>query len=138
MTSTDINSIIDNLAEKLGVATQEVYDALLRQAEVVVWKNTILILLCLAVIALTLVFIWKVFFQEKPRKSKYRGGELVDSTLFDRYDCDEEGMFLICAAIILIVVSVVCIIAISVLAMSIVNCLANPQWWAISKIFSMI
>ena len=119
-----INSVIDNLADRLGVAAEHLYPLMIRQAYISGIQALIEIVICIAVVFGTIAFFRKTYFvfdeegYTKLEKLKSEGREelyYIFSVLF--------GIAAIIAAIgILFSISTA------------INALGNPEWFAIQRL----
>lgn len=116
--SEQINSVINNLSEKLGVAAEKVYPMMLKQAYITLFFEVFMVLVCVA----ALVICYKVsMWIYKKCKDGYMDG------------IDYLGQI-----VAIIFVLIVCLIAIPLMIYDIISIAYNPQWYVISDILSKL
>lgn len=122
--SEQINTVIDNLAGKLGVAVSEIYRVMTAQASAEIGKSIFSIAISLAILALCWLYVKKVFIEED------EDGDAIAECL------DEDILFWISFAVfVLAVIMLFCIIF---NARTIIQCAMNPEYWALKQIFNLI
>lgn len=118
-----VNEIINNLASKLGMAVNKLFSVLVKQAYIEGVKDIVWAILCLAIITVITVILYKSFYS-KDENGKYR-----------RYDWDELnilGWFL--SAIMVVICTFIMIYFVS----NAITCLLNPEYAAIQMILDKI
>lgn len=131
MNSTEINSVIDHLADKLAVPVSALNDALMRQATVALMQNC-LWLACYVVCIILLVRNFKMLMHKKDEN-----GDTI-------FDCLLDGNSFAVAissglSLALSVIGIVVFIFLSFYSVNtIITVAVNPQWYAIKTILSLI
>ena len=130
MNASEINSIIDNLASKLGVATEFLNETLLEQAKIQILESSIWTVLSIAMCIFILAW-----FHMMVKKNE------DGVSAFDK--ADKSWRFSLCfctvGAFVYMAVAFVIFAVVAVYnASKIITCAFNPQWYAIEKILGML
>jgi hypothetical protein len=123
-----INSVIDKLAEKLGMATNAIYPYLVKQAAV---NGITDIVLCIVAVLFTIGFIFGVkkayFTKDKDGKTWY----------YSKYEDDEEfGIILI--TIILAILQVILLFCLVGWICDAITAFMNPEYYALRDLLNML
>lgn len=128
--SEQINAVIDNLADKLGIAVSEVYRVMANQARAEIAMSLFGSIVCIVVILLCLLYV-KKFFIDKNQDGEPIIEEVACSS-------DEVGILIVVIAVALIVVAIVMAFCFVDSVQNIIQCAINPEYWALNQIFKMI
>ena len=136
MNTDNLTSALNLLAEKLGVAVNEIYGVLIAQARVVAIKTPLLVL-CYGLIIFAAVLLAKKCFFEK-KYENYCGKKV--SLMQHLNDGDDAA-----ALVVLVLMNLMmCVVAI-VLSIKIVNTISacvtawvNPKFWALDYILETV
>lgn len=125
-----LNDVIDVLSERLGVAGDYVYQALMNQVPVKVAENIISLVFGAVIMVLTIIYCKKVFM-DKDKNGDNR---------FDRAFNDYTGLGLvyIVGGLLLGIVLVVFVIQIPSILSNVVQLIANPEYYVLQQIMEMI
>lgn len=126
-----INEIIDNLASKLGVAASEVYGILIYQSSVEVVKSIFGCVLCIVGLFLW-IFVVKKLFINRDGLGKTIAEKIEDGSAIG------PSVMLCFLAIGLVVLAIIMICTLFCSIQTIIQCLMNPEYWALKQIFNMI
>lgn len=126
-----LNDIIDVLSERLGVAGDYVYQALMNQVTVEIFDRIITLAFIVVMIALAALYCKKVFWD------KNKNGD----TIFDRADQSDSialVLMLTGVGLILGIIVFVCVLKIPSLLSGLVQMITNPEYYALQQIMEMI
>lgn len=127
-TTTQINNIIDNLAEKLGVAAERLYPLLVKQAFIDGVMSIVYCLICAAVIFVAVKYCLYLFV-------KKNGG---NDTGWDIACENGIDTFVVLMIAVTITASLAATVAFCINLPTAINALANPEWYAIKKILKSL
>lgn len=125
MTPEAINSIIGNLANRLGVTVEYLYPLLIRQAYIDGIRALMWIVLCIAFLVAIYKWIKYVFF------TKNAEGD----TLWEKSYHSDTEIFHVITLIALGILSIIFIITIGSNLDRAINAFSNPEWYAIQQLF---
>jgi K+-transporting ATPase A subunit len=119
-TAEQINAVVNNLSEKLGVAANSLYPVLIKQTKVDAitmgfWMG-LFAMMCLVVLA-----VWVVCVIKK----------------FEICNLDEDGVICL-LSFVTILVAVATVFAWSVCLNEFITCIANPEYRALQQILQQI
>lgn len=125
-----LNDVIDVLSERLGVAGDYVYQALMNQIPVKVAENIISLVFGAAIIVLTIIYCKKVFVDK----------DTNGNTRFDRAFDDYMGLGLvyIVGGLLLGIVLIIFVLQIPSLLSNIMQLIANPEYYVLQQIMGML
>ena len=133
--SEQINSVIDNLSTKLGVATKELYPILLKQARINGVMDIVFIALSVLALIVCSILLYQFYIKKFEVEETRYSGEV--KTIYETRSADWELLHMgfwfpvSLAVIISSSVSVCCFI-------DGINAFLNPQWYVIKEILSKI
>lgn len=126
-----LNDVIDVLSERLGVAGDYVYQALMNQVTVEIFDRIITLAFIVVMIALAALYCKKVFWD------KNKNGD----TIFDRADQSDSialVLMLTGVGLILGIIVFVCVLEIPSLLSGLVQMITNPEYYVLQQITEMI
>lgn len=122
--------LVNNLAEKLGVAATEIYGVVESQAKVEIIKCAFSAVLCLAGLYFCWLYVRKVFIQKD-----HDGFSAVE-----RMEEDADFSF-VCIVILSFGVAVLAVTMGCVIVEDLktaIQCALNPKFWALQELFRMV
>lgn len=125
-----IASIINSLADGLGVAASEVYRVMLAQAGTQIVKDLFSAPLCAAVLVFCWIFTKKVFLDRD------EGGKTIIGKA--EYLVENSCVACIFLSIGVAVLSVIMACVLIGYVREIIQCVMNPEYWAISEIIRLL
>lgn len=126
-----LNDVIDVLSERLGVAGDYVYQALMNQVTIEIIKNSTWLVIGVALIVLTVIFCKKVFW-DKDTNGDTRFSRAVD---YDNFGL----MFLFVGVPILLEIALlIFIFNIPALLTGLAQMIINPEYYVLQQIMEMI
>jgi hypothetical protein len=129
-----INSVIDKLAEKLGVATNAIYPYLIKQAIV---NGIVDVVLCALAVLFTIGFIYgikKVYFDKFDKNDE-------DENALSFYDAQLNSSHretIVTITIVLALIEIGLIFGFFIWASDAITALINPQYYALRDLLSML
>lgn len=128
--TNQINEIINNLADKFGIAVTEIYGVMESQAKVEIVKSVFSAAVCLVVLYLCWLYARNVLIE------KNENGDSIISK------ADDDCGFAIVAHVFLFigvaVLSIIMVILVIGYFRTVVQCLLNPRYWALKELFGMV
>ncbi len=129
--SAQINEVIDNLALKLGVAATEVFGIFEAQATAEIVKSSFSIFMCLCILCICWVYVWKVFIvKDKDGNSMFQNCEQNDD--------DDLCIFLFGLAAGAAILAVIMVFSVICNVNHIIQYAMNPRYWALKQILDLI
>ena len=124
----ELNTIIDNLSTRLGMASDHIYPLLVRQSYVTGFTA---VFWCIIYIC---VMVWIFLYRKRAHYKK----DLDGNTAWDRAKLsNDEGLY-ITLVFILTITFIGFLVALITSFNTAVNSLANPEWYAIRELLSSI
>lgn len=126
-----LNDVIDVLSERLGVAADYVYQAVMNQAQLVLIRNIIFLLICISIFAVTGIYMKKTFWDK-------------DANGYSRFECASEdynnqrsGIY-IGMTFALAFVSILAVIWFPFIISTLIQVIGNPEYYVLRQIMGMI
>lgn len=132
----NLNDVINNLANKLGVAAEQIYPVLIAQARVSAIQTAISLVIELAVIFAAVYFTKKAYFT---KRSVGDGAEemtlrnQIEYVYGSTYSCGFAS-FVLCLDFL----ALLCLVAAFCDTESFITAVANPEFWALDYVLGLL
>jgi len=127
-TASQINSVIDNLANKLGTTVSNVYPMLVKQAAVDAWVNLTFMILSMIAIITTIIYTYKT----------YAGYDSDGNCAYTKAERKGQEKVIVITTIALCILSFIGLIVILCCFNDTITAFANPQYYALQKLLDII